>query len=106
MLIGARSIVVDEASWVDVVDSILVGVDTGVIGVEGDPAGLHLDGSAGRPVSFDDRRIKAGLIDYTTRRCFDVSVRRPPIPVGQCVPLTSPTVAREQGSWRKTGRGG
>lgn len=43
---------VGEASWVDVVCSILVGEGTGGVGVEGVPAGLHLDDSGRRPVSF------------------------------------------------------
>jgi hypothetical protein len=59
--------VVDEASWVGVVDSILAAVGIGGVGVEGVPADLHWDDSGRRAVSFNDRRIIAELKRHTTK---------------------------------------
>lgn len=59
--------VVDEASWVGVVDSIPAAVGIGGVGVEGVPAGLHWGDSGRRAVSFNDRRISGGLKRDTTK---------------------------------------
>ena len=111
MSIGADS-VVDEASWVDVADSILAAVGIGGAGVEGVPADLHVGDSGRRPVSFNDRRIIAELKQHTTSSVLLFQREGPPIPVDQRLPLKAQRPCQGTGKlaingqrWRYVDRG-